>query len=697
MWKCALILWLAACAGPNLAAQSSLPNATVGVPYIFDFAGDLSELQGIFAEEGVEFSLTFTVASGTLPPGLSFSNGVFSGTPSAAGLYSFTVAERFLLVYQGETLLDETFPQDVSIQVDGFSGPALSTDTGALTFAFTIGSTAVESQSFSILNRGSSTQTFTATAGTISGGPWLTVSPSGGTAAFGSTPVSANVNPSTLGAGTYSGMITISLAPSGQTIAVSVVATVSGSEQQIQLSQTGFRFQTVVGGGTPPPQPFALVNGSAKSLSFSVSASTLSGGQGWLSVAPASGTVGSKSSSVLTVSVKPTGLPAGDYYGQVQVSAPGVDNSPQIASVVLNVAEAGTDLGAFLQPTGLIFIGQAGGANPGAQNVALTNPSPSDLMFGASPSFQPGSNKLTVQPLSGSVSAANPIQISVQPNTSGLAAGIYTGDLALYFSNNTVRHIAILLVLTAGSTNQPQGQAAPRASGCTPTKLLPVFTQLGSGFATAAAWPTAIAATIVDDCGNFLKSGSVTASFSNGDPTLSLLSLQDGIWTATWQARGSEPQVTITVRAQQISPALQGSASIGGTVKANPTTPVISAGGAVSAASLASHQPLAPGSFVSIFGANLSAGLNASSSLPFATQLGATQVTMAGKQLPLQFAADNQVNAIIPYDVPANTTQQIIVTNGPAISVPEPVIIAPVQPAVFTNDSSGKAPGSWWA
>jgi uncharacterized protein (TIGR03437 family) len=66
---------------------------------------------------------------------------------------------------------------------------------------------------------------------------------------------------------------------------------------------------------------------------------------------------------------------------------------------------------------------------------------------------------------------------------------------------------------------------------------------------------------------------------------------------------------------------------------------------------------------------------------------------MAGKQLPLQFVTANQVNAIIPYDVPVNTTQQIIVTNGPAISVPEPVTIAPVQPAVFTGDASGRGAG----
>ncbi len=692
MGKYSLILALVACASSSqLTAQTQLPDATVGVPYVYDFEGDLSALQEIFQEAGIEFSLTTTI-SGTLPPGIGFSSGVFSGTPTTAGTYDFTVIERLVLVYQGQTLFDELFPEDVSMVVDGFAGLPLSAAPEALNFLLTSGSTAIASQSLSIVNRGSQTQSFTATSATGSGVPWLTVSPSSGSAAFGSTALSVNVNPSQLAPGTYSGSVSISFAPSGQTVAVAVVVTVSSGQKQIQLSQTGLRFQTVEGGGTPPAQSIAVLNGGLGSLTLNVSASALSGGQGWLSVSPASGTATSTSSQVLAVSVNPAGLTAGDYYGQIKVSAAGVDNSPQFASVVLNIAPAGTDLGVFVQPTGLIFVGQAGGTIPAGQIVTLRNPAPSQLMFSSSPTFGPGSSKITVQPPSGAVSSSSAVQLKVQPNISGLAAGVYTGDLGLYFSNGTVRHIVILVIVTPGSSVQSleQPQVVPRAGGCTPTKLLPVFTQLGSSFATVAAWPTPIEATIVDDCGNFLKSGRVTASFSSGDPNLSLLSFQPGIWSATWQARSSATQVTISVQAQQDSPALQGSASIGGTLQPNPKTPAISAGGAVSAASFASHQPLAPGSFVSVFGDHLSEGLTQSSTLPLATQLGATQVTLGGQLLALQFAANGQVNAIIPYDVPVNTTQQVIVTNGPAISLPEPVIIAAAQPAVFTQDSSGK-------
>ena len=189
--------------------------------------------------------------------------------------------------------------------------------------------------------------------------------------------------------------------------------------------------------------------------------------------------------------------------------------------------------------------------------------------------------------------------------------------------------------------------------------------------------------TVVDDCGNFLTAGNVTASFSDSDPSLPLTSLDNGIWSATWQPRSSGSQVVITVDAAEIVPPLEGTQSIGGALQANPTTPSVYSGGVVSAAKSSQNQPLSLGGFTSIYGVHLSAGQNPAPSLPLATQLGATQVTLGGRPLPLQYAGDGQVNAVIPYDVPPNTTQQLIVTNGPALSVPEPVVIAPGSAGCF--------------
>lgn len=697
MWKRALVLCLVLLlTSPGVSfAQGfpGIPNGTVGVPYSVDlaqalFGESLQQIQSLLQGTGVSFSIIFT-ASGSLPPGLTLSGSVISGTPAQPGTFPFTLSIALSIAYMGQSF-SETVPIPLSIEVDGFAGNSLSVDPSGVTFSFSLGTKAVQSQLIAVTNHTTKAQTFSATT---SGGPWLSVSPSSGSAPLGSTPLTIAVDPSQfVAAGTYSGNVSIAVG-SGMTFGVSVVVTVNGGQQSIELSQTGYRFQAVANSGaTPPAQTLLVFNGGSGNVNFNAAASVISGGP-WLSVSPSSGNASSTSSQAVTVKVNPTGLAAGDYYGQVQISSPGVQNSPQTASVVLNVAAAGTDLGAFLQPTGLIFVAQAGGSDPAAQTVSVTNPSSSSLMFATAASFTSSSAPLMAQPSSGTITAASPVQLQVQPAISGLAAGVYLGDVALYLSDGTVKHVGVALILIGSTAAHAQG-LAPHAAGCTPTKLIPVFTQLGASFATVAAWPTPIEATVVDDCGTFLKTGgSVVASFSSGDPALSLLSLQDGRWAATWQPRSSATQVTISVQAQEASPALQGTASIGGTLQANPTTPVINAGGAVSAASLTLHQPLAPGSFVSIFGANLSAGQTQSNSLPLATQLGATQVFLAGEQLPLQFVGGGQVNAILPYDVAPNSTQQMIVMNGPAISVPEPVVIAPAQPAVFTLDLSGHGAG----
>ena len=690
---CILLCLLASVAS---AQDVVLPQATVGVPYSYDFEPGLAELIAAFAEIGVDVTVTFTIA-GNPPPGLAIQpQGLLSGTPTTPGVYDFVATERIRLDFQGQTLLDEPFTFSNQLEVVDFKGQAISVDPGSLNFASTQGSSTSLSQTIVVSNRGRQAQNIAVTTDTNSGGRWLSASAGGSAPGFGTSSISVSVDPTGLQSGTYTGTVSLAISPAGINTVVSVLFTVSGSQRQILLSQTGLRFQTVAGGAAPPPQSVSVLNSGSGSLSFSASTSTVTGGA-WLSVSPASGAADSSSSPALTVRANPAGLTPGDYYGTVAVSAGGVDNSPQTTSVVFNVAPAGTDLGAFVQPTGLIFVAVAGGTNPASKTISITNPSPSPLTFSSALFFGQATKWFTVQPSTGTVSAASPAQLTVQPNVAGLATGVYTGDLTLFFSpNGAVRHVAIVLIITsAGTVAQPNvtSNAAPLAAGCTPTKLVPVFTQLGAGFATVAAWPTPIEATVVDDCGASMTSGNVVASFSSGDPALSLVSLRDGRWSATWQPRSSASQVTITVKAQQSAPPLQGTQSLGGSLATNPTTPVINAGGAVSAASFAGSQPLAPGSFVSIFGAHLSAGQNVSQSLPLATQLGATQAILAGRQLPLQFAVDGQINAIIPYDVPANATQQLIVMNGPAISVPEPIVIALAQPAVFTKDLNGRGAG----
>jgi len=686
----------------GLSGQNILfGDLAVGTPYSFDFGEGFSEIPTSGSVDGISYSVTFsynfTVSSGSLPPGLTLSpSGLLSGTPTEGGTYTFTLTLAYSLTETIDGMsfnYDGTFPYPaLTLDVTGSSGPAVAVNPSGLTFSLTQGSTTPSTQSIVIGNTGSSAESFSASATTTSGGSWLSVSSGSGTVApFSNGSVSVNVNPSGLSAGTYLGTVSISVSPLNQQFDVAVIATVSGGQAQLQISQSGLFYETVAGGGQPSAQSVTLLNGGSGSLNFSVSASTTSGGSQWLSVSPSSGTVTPATSAAAVVTINAAGLAAGDYYGQVQFSASGAANSPQTVSVVLHIASATTDLGASVNPTGLVFIGQAASATPPAsQTISVTNPSSSALTFAAATFFDQGNAWFTVQPGGGMVSATNPAQLTVQPVLTGLAPGVYAGEIVLQFiEDQTSRHIAVLLVVTPAS---PAGKTAhavsQTSSACTPTKLYPVFTQLGANFSTVAAWPTPIAVIIVDDCGNFMTSGSVTASFSDGDPSLPLTSLDNGNWSATWQPRSSSSQVVITVDALEAAPPLAGTQSIGGSLQANPSTPSVNA--VVSAATYAQNQPLAPGAFASIYGVHLSGGPNAALALPLATQLGGTQVVLGGRPLPLQYAGNGQVNAIIPYDIPPNSTQQLIVTNGPALSVPLPVVVAPAQPAVFAQaDGTG--------
>jgi uncharacterized protein (TIGR03437 family) len=701
-------------------AAGTSQNCAEGASFSFDFGQlfELSELSSIINSiDGASFTYNIAVTAGALPSGLSLSSsGLLGGTLTAAGQYSFTITLTEMLAFEGQTLFDQSIPFPLAFTVTGYTGPQLTIDPSGLSFSLTASGTPTTG-SVTIDNHGSKAVAFSASASTNSGGNWLRLSGASSAGPFQSAALAVTADPSHLTPGTYSGTITVAVV-GGQTLGISVVAAVTGSQPNIQLSQNGLRFQAVSGGTATSPQTITVLNPGAGTLNFSATGSTITGGN-WLNVTPTSGSSSAKSAGSVAVSVNASGLAPGDYYGTIQFASSAASNSPQVASVVLNVLTPANSPGAFVQPTGLIFLGVAGGTNPTAKTISITNPSPDPLTFlatsfsnstGTSGSGTGGLNWFTASPPSGSVSATQAATVSVQPTLTGLAAGVYTGDLTITIAPSSttttstaaaqVYHIEVLLlVLPAGSvlptgSSLPKGSASetelrPHAAGCVPTQLLPVFTLLGTGFTAAAAWPTAIEVTVVDDCGTPLTSGSVTATFSSGDPALPLNSLNNGRWTATWNPTHASTGVTITAHGQEVQPALTGSASIGGALQPNNGTPAVSTGGVVSAANFAANQPLAPGSFAAIFGSNLSGGLNVSTQLPLGLKLGDTSVLLGGERLPLLFTSGLQVNVVLPYDLPVNSTQQLVVQSGSAISIPQSVVIAPAQPAIFTQNGFG--------
>jgi len=165
--------------------------------------------------------------------------------------------------------------------------------------------------------------------------------------------------------------------------------------------------------------------------------STTSGGS-WLSANPSSGAT----PLGVSVSVDPSGLAPGTYNGMVTVTSSSASNSPQEASVTLNVTAAPT---ISLDPSSLTFNFQLGGTAPPSQglDVSATN---GPVSFTAAASTMSGGDWLSVMASAGDT----PQTLNVSVDTSGLPAGSYSGTVTVSAADasNSPQAIPVTLNVT---------------------------------------------------------------------------------------------------------------------------------------------------------------------------------------------------------------------------------------------------------
>jgi uncharacterized protein (TIGR03437 family) len=454
-------------------------------------------------------------------------------------------------------------------------------------------------------------------------------------------------------------------------------------------SQTGLTFRVAAGNAAVPPQSVAVLSTTA-SIPWTLSASTYQGGN-WLNVTPTSGSsVPGATPVALTISANPAGLAAQDYYGAVTLTPTDGVHPPITIAIVLSIVPPGTAAPPAVTPSGLVFLG-APGTTLKPQTFTVSNLTSQPIAFTGTGSPSPSWFAFT--PKSGIIAAGQTTSITVTPSSATLIAGVYPGTIDLLFGDGSTQGIDLLLVIsaTAGSARpgpQPSAVAPKATAACTASNLLPVFTTIGTGFSTPAAWPTALVVQVVDDCGAAFNTGSVVVSFSNGDSPISLLSTGSGNWAGTWVPAHSTAGFTVRADAQQLP--LTGSVEVSGQVLSNPSVPIVSSGGLVSSVDFSSAPAL--GLLVSVFGSGLADG-TASSGVPLVSQLGSTSVVLSGRVLPLLYVSDSVVNVAIPYDLQVNTSQQLVVLRGNAVSVPVPMPVFASAPSVVSASGTGSGQG----
>jgi uncharacterized protein (TIGR03437 family) len=713
--------------GPAIRASLTLPVAVAvdaaGSLYISDYGNH--RIRKVVPSSGVSLKISTTslgfsgIAGGTPPPvglisvsasitGVAFtaasSDDWLSVTPaggSAPSTLQVSVDPSGLTPgdYQGTITISapDATPSraivNVTFTVQPATPPMLNVSSRALSLTAPQGSDA-SSAPLQIQNVGGGALPYSATFSTVSGGPWLSISPSSGVA-LPAAPATLTVaaTPGSLGPGTYQGNIAITGA--GTTIVVNVTLSISAPSARIILSQSGLAFNATAQGGAPLPQSFGVLNIGSGAMDWAATATTLSGS--WLKLTPASGTVTQPYLDVSTVnvSIDPTGLSPGDYYGRIQVSARAA-NSPQLLTVTLTVLPPGVSPGPEVRPAGLIFTGIAG-VTPGSQDVLLGNPksepdSYSSGQIGIGFSFLP--TNATVLP-------NQPVTLRVFPDFSRLQPGtINRGVVNLLFSDGTPRNVTVLTVVAPSQT--PNSHLGPQASNCANPKLEITFRNPSSeqSFSATIGKPTTIEVQVADDCGNIIgttvpPTAAVTASFSNRDPDLHLTSIGAGIWQGSWRpVNGATGRVSVSVFAINSNGVVlqSGQNSITGMLNAS-STPVVTAGGVVHAATDAPGAPIAPGSLISIYGSNLADAAGQASDLPLPQQFGGARVLLGNLPLPILYASDHQLNVQAPFDTPINGQYQVSVQRDDLLSVPEQLVIAAAQPGVFALNQQGTGQG----
>ncbi len=581
----------------------------------------------------------------------------------------------------------------VSLTVQAGDPPKLTLESQRISFAFSTGAGPSSAQ-LTLRNTGGAPLNFTASASAATGN-WLTATPAQASLGPGeSQAVTITATPGSLAAGTYPGEVAIASATTGERIVSPVAMTITRQTRTILLSQTGMTFTAVAGAANPLPQDLAILNIGQGAMNWTAGAATFKGGN-WLALSTAAGLVATPFTdfSHVAIAVNAAGLSPGDYFGQIQVNAEGADNGPQSISVALTVLPAGSDPGPEIRPTGLVFSALQSSA-PGAQTVVISNSTAQNANYSSGRLTLDGAAWLEHEPSTAAVPPGQPVRVLVQPNFTNLAPGVRRGVITLLFNDasNSIRNIAVLSVVAPPASGASK-DGARAAGACSQLLLQP--TSLRAGFNVAARRAQPIEVRALDDCGVAITAGSFSVGFSNGDPGLKLNHTGNGLWTGTWQPRAAgaaQVRLSITGFATRGATNLANQVDITGNVGAGAAIPSVVPGAVVNAASYEGRF-IAPGGYVSIFGDQLATGSGQAQSLPLPNRLSDAEVIIGGRSLPLNFASNGQINAQIPYDLPLNTEHQIVVRRGDTISVPEVVTVASAQPAIYTQDQSGRGPG----
>jgi uncharacterized protein (TIGR03437 family) len=226
----------------------------------------------------------------------------------------------------------------------------------------------------------------------------------------------------------------------------------------------------------------------------------------------------------------------------------------------------------------------------------------------------------------------------------------------------------------------PQNEAPPCADG----RALVVPT-LNREYVAYAGRAMNLEALVFSGCGELVRTGSMLATFSNGDRAVVLRPRADGVWTGDWTPQVSDDAVSAT-----FSHDLDGRSAtdtVVGAVKDSTGNPRLAGRALFHAATLEESSTIAPGTLYRLRGANLAK--EAAQDPAGAAELAGVSVVVNDEPARPLSVSPEEVVFLSPPGVAPESTLVLLLRRGQRASALDSIVGAAVSPGVFTENSDG--------
>ncbi|MEO6889952.1 MAG: hypothetical protein ABI456_11470 [Ktedonobacteraceae bacterium] len=389
----------------------------------------------------------------------------------------------------------------------------------------------------------------------VSASNWLSASPASGVLAPGQhTSIQVIVHSYALLPGVYT--LLLSLTSARQALDTPQMLAVSLTVQpgcRLAPSTGNLSFTTASGQHNPPGQfiSLGLTSGCTRAVPWQTFSSN-----SWLTVTPGSGQLWTTASTLADIQVDTRMLRQGTYSGFIVFSTPQSSQTVMVQITLLPISASASQVAAaqatsataqatsstaqatsqaaqlpamLVSPTALGFSATQGGANPPAQLVAI---SASSGAISWQASITTGARWLSMVPAQGSVPGGQAQQMAVHVDTSGLAPGTYSTQIAV----------------TATSASGQAVQGAPQTIAISLTILRPCSLQVAPtslSFSSSVLQPDPPAQSVtLKEVGDCARPVSWSASPDANSSSWLQVSATSG------RDNGSGSSITVTINAQ---------------------------------------------------------------------------------------------------------------------------------------------------